>query len=71
MDVFPFQASVYKTETGLCSAFLANFDSKFDATVNFVGNLHRLPAWSVSILPDCQHVVYNTAKVSLVSFCFM
>lgn len=28
-------------------------------------NMHYdLPAWSISILPDCRNVVFNTAKVS-------
>jgi hypothetical protein len=38
-----------------------------DATVNFNGNSYHLPAWSVSILPDCKNVVLNTAKVCLMS----
>jgi hypothetical protein len=31
-----------------------------------------LPAWSVSILPDCKNAVYNTAKVGYLCFysCF-
>ncbi|XP_074285017.1 beta-galactosidase 8 [Silene latifolia] len=58
------EASVYKTESGLCSAFLANTGTQSDATVNFNGNSYRLPAWSVSILPDCKNVVLNTAKIN-------
>lgn len=65
--MFLFQATVYKTESGLCSAFLANWDTKTDATVNFNGNSYHLPAWSVNILPDCKNVVLNTAKVCLVN----
>ncbi|KAK7264604.1 hypothetical protein RJT34_32213 [Clitoria ternatea] len=45
------QAAVYKTGD-VCAAFLANI-ATLDATVNFIGNSYRLPAWSVSILPDC------------------
>ncbi|KAL6199950.1 hypothetical protein ACLB2K_029732 [Fragaria x ananassa] len=56
------QAAVYKTGS-VCSAFLANVDTKSDATVTFNGNSYQLPAWSVSILPDCKNVVLNTAKV--------
>lgn len=56
------QAAVYKTGS-VCSAFLANVDTKSDATVTFNGNSYQLPAWSVSILPDCKNVVINTAKV--------
>ncbi|KAL1060048.1 hypothetical protein V6Z11_1Z131300 [Gossypium hirsutum] len=60
-------AAVYKTGSGGCSAFLANIDTKSDATVNFNGNSYHLPAWSVSILPDCKNVVMNTAKVNSMS----
>ncbi|KAA3489756.1 beta-galactosidase 8 [Gossypium australe] len=56
------EAAVYKTGSGGCSAFLANIDTKSDATVNFNDNSYHLPAWSVSILPDCKNVVLNTAK---------
>ncbi|XP_076884396.1 beta-galactosidase 8-like [Bidens hawaiensis] len=60
------EASVYKTSS-TCAAFLANFDTQKDATVNYNGNSYRLPAWSVSILPDCKNVVYNTAKINSVT----
>jgi len=49
------QAAVYKTGS-VCSAFLANVGTTSDATVNFSGNSYHLPAWSVSILPDCKNV---------------
>lgn len=68
-DPLPVQATVYKTESGLCAAFLANVDSQSDATVNFSGNSYHLPAWSVSILPDCKTVAINTAKVWHAIFC--
>ncbi|KAI3450543.1 hypothetical protein Pfo_007208 [Paulownia fortunei] len=61
------EATLYQTESGLCAAFLANIDSQLDATVYFNGNYYDLPAWSVSILPDCKNVVYNTAKVNSVT----
>lgn len=35
-----------------------------DALVNFQGNDYNVPAWSVSVLPDCNKEVYNTAKVN-------
>ncbi|EYU36194.1 hypothetical protein MIMGU_mgv1a001958mg [Erythranthe guttata] len=60
------EATVYETETGLCSAFLANVDTKSDANVKFNGISYHLPAWSVSILPDCKNVALNTAKISSV-----
>ena len=71
VDLFPFQASVYKTGTGSCAAFLANVNTNSDATVKFNGNSYRLPAWSVSILPDCKNVVLNTAQVCLITLCFI
>ncbi|KAM5584077.1 beta-galactosidase 8 [Rosa sericea] len=57
------EAAVYKSGS-VCSAFLANVDTKSDATVTFNGNSYKLPAWSVSILPDCKNVVLNTAKIN-------
>ncbi|KAK9664551.1 hypothetical protein RND81_14G050700 [Saponaria officinalis] len=46
-----------------CSAFLANIDEHNVASVKFRGHMYSLPPWSVSILPDCKNVAYNTAKV--------
>lgn len=56
---------MYQTGSGVCSAFLANIDTASDAKVTFKGSLYKLPAWSVSILPDCKTVAYNTAQVCL------
>ncbi|KAK6144452.1 hypothetical protein DH2020_021272 [Rehmannia glutinosa] len=61
------EATVYKTESGLCVAFVANVDTQTDATVNFNDKSYHLPAWSVSILPDCKNVVLNTAKINSVA----
>lgn len=47
----------------MCAAFLANIDEHKSAYVKFNGQSYTLPPWSVSILPDCRHVAYNTAKV--------
>ncbi|KAI3903837.1 hypothetical protein MKW92_045816 [Papaver armeniacum] len=58
------EGHVYKTEAGVCSAFLANIGTQSDATVNFNGNSYHLPAWSVSILPDCKNVIFNSAKIN-------
>ncbi|KAJ6713278.1 BETA-GALACTOSIDASE 7 [Salix purpurea] len=55
--------TIYSKEGG-SSCFLANVDSGNDKTINFQGMNYTVPAWSVSILPDCQNVAYNTAKVS-------
>lgn len=56
------QAHVYQGFNGTCAAFLASWDTN-DTTVVFQGVSYDLPAWSVSILPDCKSVVFNTAKV--------
>ncbi|KAK7324946.1 hypothetical protein VNO77_28920 [Canavalia gladiata] len=60
------EAAVYKTGS-ICAAFLANVGTTSDVTVNFSGNSYHLPAWSVSILPDCKNVVLNTAKINSAS----
>ncbi|KAL8460332.1 hypothetical protein ACS0TY_032031 [Phlomoides rotata] len=57
------EAHVYYKSSKDCVAFLANYGSSSDATVNFRGNSYLLPAWSVSILPDCVNVIFNSAKV--------
>ncbi|XP_020534473.1 beta-galactosidase 9 isoform X3 [Jatropha curcas] len=46
----------------ICSAFLANIDEHRTVTVRFFGQSYTLPPWSVSILPDCRNVIFNTAK---------
>ncbi|XP_059455909.1 beta-galactosidase 1 [Corylus avellana] len=57
------EAHVFKSKSGACAAFLANYNPRSFAKVAF-GNLHyNLPPWSVSILPDCKNTVYNTARV--------
>ncbi|XLR40997.1 hypothetical protein S83_025657, partial [Arachis hypogaea] len=60
------EVAVYKTGDK-CAAFLANDNDNSDATVKFNGNSYQLPAWSVSILPDCKNVVLNTAKINSAS----
>ncbi|XP_024385672.1 beta-galactosidase 9 [Physcomitrium patens] len=56
------EAHVYQSSSGTCAAFLASWDTN-DSLVTFQGQPYDLPAWSVSILPDCKSVVFNTAKV--------
>ncbi|KAJ4955330.1 hypothetical protein NE237_012113 [Protea cynaroides] len=57
-------ATVYNTsETSSC--FLVNANETSDATITFQGTQYTVPAWSVSILPDCKNVVYNTAKINV------
>ena len=58
-----FQAHVFRSKTGDCAAFLANYNPGSAAKVSFGNGQYDLPPWSVSILPDCKTVVYNTATV--------
>ncbi|RVX16799.1 Beta-galactosidase 3 [Vitis vinifera] len=59
------QAHVYSSEAGDCAAFLSNYDTKSSARVMFNNMHYNLPPWSISILPDCRNVVFNTAKVGV------
>ncbi|XP_057767562.1 beta-galactosidase 15-like [Salvia miltiorrhiza] len=49
---------------GNSSCFFSNENSTSDATIHYKGVDYKIPAWSVSILPDCKKEVYNTAKVN-------
>lgn len=62
-NVSYFQAHVYNETEGKCSAFVANIDEHRSATVHFLGKTYSIPPWSVSVLPDCKNLVFNTAKV--------
>uniref|UniRef100_A0A0D9VHI0 Beta-galactosidase n=1 Tax=Leersia perrieri TaxID=77586 RepID=A0A0D9VHI0_9ORYZ len=45
------------------ACFINNrFDDR-DVNVTLDGITHHLPAWSVSILPDCKNAIFNSAKV--------
>ncbi|XP_057962376.1 beta-galactosidase 13-like [Malania oleifera] len=58
------EARIYeKSEAGICAAFLTNNDTRIAATATFRGARYYLPAHSISILPDCKTVVYNTQKI--------
>ncbi|XP_057492737.1 beta-galactosidase 10 [Actinidia eriantha] len=57
------EVDVYADPSGACAAFIANMDDKNDKIVEYQNASYHLPAWSVSILPDCKNVVYNTAMV--------
>lgn len=72
--VYCVQAHIYANEqvdpnrsvsgnVSICSAFLANIDEHKSVSVRIFGKNFDLPPWSVSILPDCQNVAFNTAKV--------
>ncbi|GLJ44698.1 hypothetical protein SUGI_1070920 [Cryptomeria japonica] len=56
------EAHLYYTDSGTCSAFIANTDQTKDLATTFNGNTYSLSAWSMSILPDCKNVVFNTTK---------
>ncbi|KAF9684487.1 hypothetical protein SADUNF_Sadunf04G0123300 [Salix dunnii] len=56
--------------TNDCAAFLANNNTKEPETVTFRGKKYYLPAKSISILPDCKTVVYNTMTPLSDSFFF-
>ncbi|KAA8535989.1 hypothetical protein F0562_028467 [Nyssa sinensis] len=49
--------------SSICTAFLNNNDSKSAATINFRGMNFYLPPKSISILPDCKTVVFNTQTI--------
>ncbi|KAJ8442937.1 hypothetical protein Cgig2_022303 [Carnegiea gigantea] len=57
------EAHVFKSESGSCAAFLANYNTSSYANVEYGNNHYDLPPWSISILPDCKNTVYNTARV--------
>lgn len=57
------QAYVYKDNSGECAAFLVNYDSR-DATVLFENLSYKLPPESISILPNCKNIAFNTAQVT-------
>ncbi|GMN55741.1 hypothetical protein TIFTF001_024859 [Ficus carica] len=57
------QAYVFSSKSGGCAAFLSNYNPKAVARVTFNNKQYMLPPWSISILPDCKNVAFNTAKV--------
>ncbi|WMV13106.1 hypothetical protein MTR67_006491 [Solanum verrucosum] len=59
------QAHVFSSGSGHCAAFLANYHLSSTARVTFRNQHYDLPPWSISILPDCKNVVYNTARVGV------
>ncbi|KAJ0026059.1 hypothetical protein Pint_09031 [Pistacia integerrima] len=62
-----FQAYVFSPGKGSCAAFLSNYHASSAAKVIFNGRHYDLPPWSISILPDCKNVVFNTATVGVQS----
>ncbi|XP_043697518.1 beta-galactosidase 11-like isoform X2 [Telopea speciosissima] len=58
------EAIIYQIPgTEQCAAFLSNSDVRVPATAIFRGKEYYLPAHSISILPDCNTVAYNTQTV--------
>uniref|UniRef100_A0A0D9YPE1 Beta-galactosidase n=1 Tax=Oryza glumipatula TaxID=40148 RepID=A0A0D9YPE1_9ORYZ len=57
------KAYVFKAKNGACAAFLSNYHMNTAVKVRFNGQQYNLPAWSISILPDCKTAVFNTATV--------
>lgn len=58
------EAHVFRSPSS-CAAFLANYNSNSHANVVFNNEHYSLPPWSISILPDCKTVVFNTATVGV------
>ncbi|XP_011031110.1 PREDICTED: beta-galactosidase 6 isoform X1 [Populus euphratica] len=58
------QAYIFEEEGAGCAAFLVNNDQKNNATVEFRNITFELLPKSISILPDCENIVFNTAKVN-------
>ncbi|XP_059656330.1 beta-galactosidase 6 isoform X2 [Cornus florida] len=57
------EAYVFQEESGGCVAFLLNNDQKNNATVQFRNISFELLPKSISILSDCEHVIFSTATV--------
>ncbi|KAH9696370.1 Beta-galactosidase 3 [Citrus sinensis] len=47
-----------------CAAFLSNYHTESAARVTFNNKQYNLPPWSISILPDCKNIIFNTANVT-------
>ncbi|KAJ8424862.1 hypothetical protein Cgig2_003149 [Carnegiea gigantea] len=54
----------YYEKGDLCSAFIWNNDTHKFQTAEFKGIKHTLPPKSISILPDCKTVVFNTEYIA-------
>ncbi|XP_048492479.1 beta-galactosidase 14 [Beta vulgaris subsp. vulgaris] len=54
-----FEANFYE-KGDLCAAFLWNNHTHETKTMRFRGKEHQVPPRSISILPDCKTLVYNT-----------
>ncbi|KAF5745745.1 beta-galactosidase 3 [Tripterygium wilfordii] len=59
------QAHAFSSDSGGCAAFLSNYNPKSAARVTFNKRRYKLRPWSISILQDCKHVIFNTAEVKV------
>ncbi|KAH9757097.1 Beta-galactosidase 16 [Citrus sinensis] len=59
------EAFVFEETSGVCAAFLVNNDERKAVTVLFRNISYELPRKSISILPDCKTVAFNTERVRL------
>ncbi|XP_057986810.1 beta-galactosidase 5 isoform X4 [Hevea brasiliensis] len=57
------QAHIFSSGQRSCAAFLSNYHANSATRVMFNNMHYDLPPWSISILPDCRNVVFNTARV--------
>ncbi|KAI3979478.1 hypothetical protein MKX01_001670 [Papaver californicum] len=57
------QAHVFSSKHHGCAAFLSNYNAKSAARVIFNKMHYNLPPWSISILPGCKTVAFNTATI--------
>ncbi|PKA46168.1 Beta-galactosidase 11 [Apostasia shenzhenica] len=58
------EARVYQDNDKICAAFLTNTNPIDDTTVTFRGIDYFLPHRSISILPDCRTVIFNTQRIN-------
>ncbi|XP_039003307.1 beta-galactosidase 6-like [Hibiscus syriacus] len=56
---------IYRRNSGECAAFLVNRDDTKTVVVRFRNFSYELSPNSVSILPDCKNVAFNTAKINV------
>ncbi|XP_019417221.1 PREDICTED: beta-galactosidase 6-like isoform X3 [Lupinus angustifolius] len=61
------ESYVFEEQNGGCVAFLINNDGVNKVTVQFHNRSYELLPKSISILPDCQNVTFNTANVNTTS----
>ncbi|KAG4973722.1 hypothetical protein JHK87_030543 [Glycine soja] len=50
--------------SNLCAAFITNNHTKVPTTISFRGTDYYMPPRSISILPDCKTVVFNTQCIA-------